>query len=391
MTAQPITPGRGEVELIGSGRVRKTRTTLSDGRELIYYDDSEPYRSGSATRDLVDTRDMPRSVSQSQMRLDVLTGEWIVIAAQRMDRTFLPPPDESPLSPTRAGKAPTEIPADDYDVVVFENRFPALATTAAEQQLPDSVDAESLWPLAPGTGRCEVVCFTSDAEAAFGSLPVSRVRTVIDVWADRTAELSTVAGVAQVFPFENRGKEIGVTLTHPHGQIYAYPYLPPRGAALIRQARAHHERTGRSLLADVLAAERRSRRRLVIDGIHWSAYVPAAARWPVEIHLAPHRDVADLSELDDVERDELAVVYLDLLGRMDRFFEGVDALPYIAAWHQAPIGTDRPLGRLHLQLFSMMRSPGRMKFLAGSESAMGAWVNDTTPERIADRFREVAR
>ena len=128
----------------------------------------------------------------------------------------------------------------------------------------------------------------------------------------------------------------------------------------------------------------------MLTGEQWTAYVPAAARWPVEVHLAPHRDVADLAALDEAERDELAHVYLELLRRADRYFEGVAALPYIAGWHQAPIGPDRPLGRLHLQLFSVLRAPGRLKYLAGSESGMGAWINDATPEKIAVRLREVA-
>ncbi|WP_137145595.1 galactose-1-phosphate uridylyltransferase [Mycolicibacterium sp. CR10] len=369
--------------------VRKTATTLADGRELIYFDDSEPYLSGGDTRELTDTRGLPPASSDAQMRFDVLTGEWVVIAAERMDRTFLPPPDSSPLAPSRPGR-PTEIPAGDYDVVVFENRFPSLSRLAAGQTLPPGVDGEPLWPLAPGTGRCEVVCFTSDPDASFAGLSQRRVRTVIEAWADRTAELSAIPGVEQVFCFENRGREIGVTLTHPHGQIYAYPFLPPRTQALVRQAREHRERTGRNLLSDVLAAERRSGRRIVIETEHWVGYVPAAARWPLEVHLAPRRDAPDLAALTGAERADLAAPYLDLLGRVDKFFEGVDKTPYIAAWHQAPVGVDRPLGRLHLQLFSLMRSPGRMKFLAGSESAMGAWVNDTTPERIADRLREVA-
>ncbi|QTJ68112.1 galactose-1-phosphate uridylyltransferase [Rhodococcus sp. ZPP] len=371
-------------------RVRKTRTRLADGRELIYFDDSEPYVSGAATRELVDSRPLPPAVSQSQMRFDVLTGEWVVIAAQRMDRTFLPPADASPLAPSRPGKPPTEIPADDYDVVVFENRFPALATVAEEQHLPGRVDDEPLWPLAQASGRCEVVCFSSDPDARFSSLDPGRVRTVIDVWADRTAELSALTGIRQVFCFENRGREIGVTLTHPHGQIYAYPFLPARTATLIQRSRAHVARTGRLLLSDVLDAEKRAGRRIVLAAEHWTAYVPAASRWPLEMHLAPHRDVRDLAELDDAQRDELALVYLELLRRVDRFFDGLDAVPYIAAWHQAPVGDDRPFGRLYLQLYSMMRSPGRMKYLAGSESSMGAWINDTTPERIADRLREVA-
>lgn len=368
--------------------IRKTVTALADGRALIYYDEADSgLPRGEA---FTDTRVLPPATTESQLRYDVLTGEWIAIAAERMDRTFLPPPDASPLAPTRPGARPTEIPAPDYDVVVFENRFPALSSSGAEQDLVGSVDGDQLWPLRTGGGRCEVVCFTSDPDRSFATLGHRRARLVIDVWADRTADLSTLPGIEQVFCFENRGPEIGVTLTHPHGQIYAYPYLPPRTEALLRQARAHRAATGGHLLADVLATERRSGRRVVRQGENWTAYVPAAARWPVEVHLVPHRDVPDFTALSDPEKDELATIYLDLLARVDRFFDGVDQTPYVAGWHQAPVGAGRELGRLHLQLFSVMRSPGRMKYLAGSESGVGAWINDTTPERIADRMREIA-
>lgn len=368
--------------------IRKTRTRLSDGRELIYFDDTEPYASGVVTRELHDGRDLVPVEAASTMRFDVLTGEWVTLAAHRMNRTFLPATDECPLCPTRPGRPATEIPAGDYDVAVFENRFSSLGSAAEE--VPGLVDGERLWPQRAADGRCEVVCFTGDHDRGFAQLPVSRVRTVLEALRDRTRELSALPSVAQVYCFENRGEEIGVTLSHPHGQIYAYPTLPPRTTALLRQAEEHRKRTGRSLLRDVLDAERRAGTRVVVEGEHWTAYVPAAARWPVELHVAPHRDVADLIELDDAELDELSHLYLDVLGRLDRFFDGVDRLPYIAGWHQAPIGAGRDLGRLHLQVFSLMRSPHRMKFLAGSESGMGAWISDTTPERIAARFREVA-
>lgn len=373
-----------------SPSVRKSTITLADGRRLIYFDevgsDGRIRREGGQ----VDTRTLTPSAPASHLRFDVLTGEWVTIAAQRMERTYLPPTESSPLAPTRPGFPATEIPAADYDVVVFENRFPALSRHAAELGVPAHVDGERLWAQAPAAGYCEVVCFTSDPNTSFAALGHRRATTVIDAWADRTAELSESAGVAQVFCFENRGQEIGVTLTHPHGQIYGYPFIPPRTRALVAQARSHRARTGRDLSADVLDAELRSGRRILMSGEHWTAYVPAAARWPVEVHLVPHRHIPDFVALSGAERDELATFYLDLLQRLDRFFDGVDQTPYISAWHQAPIGADRPMCRLHLQLFSLMRSPGRMKFLAGSESAMGAWINDAVPEVVADRLRELA-
>jgi len=364
-------------------RVRRTTTRLADGRELIYFDDTEPWPD----RAVPDRRDLPPVVTGSTMRFDVLTGEWVTIAAHRMDRTFLPPADECPLCPSGPGRAPSEIPADGYDVVVFENRFPAFAQGATA--VPGEVDGNPLWPQRPAVGRCEVLCFTADHHASFAALPLPRVRTVIEAWADRTAELSARPGVMQVFCFENRGREIGVTLEHPHGQVYAYPFVTPRTARLLARAGEHRRRTGRDLLGDVLAAERAAGTRIVREGEHWTVYVPAAARWPVEAHLVPHRAVPDLPALDDAERTELAQMYRVLLRRVGALL-GADP-PYVAGWHQAPVGPGRELTRLHLQLFSPRRAPGRLKHLAGSESGMGAWINDAAPEAIAQRLRGSGR
>ncbi|WP_407108212.1 galactose-1-phosphate uridylyltransferase [Rhodococcus aetherivorans] len=367
--------------------MRRTATRLADGRELFYFDDTEPYVGGGAVRERHDTRRLPSAGAASELRFDPLTGEWVVSASHRMDRTFLPDPADCPLCPTRPGRAATEIPADDYDVVVFENRFPALGPGGA---VAGPVDGDPLWPRRPATGRCEVVAFTADHDARFADLSVARARTVFDALADRTAELSAAPDVRQVFCFENRGAEIGVTLQHPHGQIYAYPFLPARSQVLVQRARAHHAATGRLLQRDVLEAERRAGTRIVWSGRRWTAYVPAAARWPIEVHLAPHRDVPDLAALDDAERDELAVAYRELLRRVDLFFDGVDRVPYIAAWHQAPVGDERPYGRLFCQIFSLRRAADKLKYLAGSESAMGVWISDTSAERIAARLRELA-
>jgi len=368
--------------------VRRIHASMADGRDLYYFDDTEPYASGAASRVVPDTRELPPVQHGSTMRFDVLTGEWVTIAAHRMDRTFLPSADECPLCPTGRGTEPSEIPAGDYDVVVFENRFPSFAHGAAPD-VPPEVDGNPLVPQRPAVGRCEVMCFTSDHEASFATLPIRRVRTVIEAWADRTAALSALPGVEQVFCFENRGPEIGVTLEHPHGQIYAYPFVTPRTAQLLARSAAHRQHTGRDLLGDVLDAERAAGIRVVLPGEHWTAFVPAAARWPVEVHLVPHRAVPDLAALDAGERDELAVLYRDLLRRLDRMFGEPAQLPYVAGWHQAPVRTGRDRTRLHLQLFSLRRAPGKLKYLAGSESGMGAWLNDTVPEHIAARLRDV--
>ena len=375
----------------GPAAVRRTAGTLADGRQILYFDDSEPYLSGEATRDVPDERPLGPASVAGERRYDPLTGEWVAIAAHRMNRTFLPPADECPLCPTGRGTVASEVPAKDYDVVVFENRFPSFSTRTEDIE-EALVDGEPLYPRGTAFGRCEVVCFTSRHDGTFSDLTQGRARTVVEAWADRTRELSALPGVEEVFCFENRGKEIGVTLAHPHGQIYAYPFVTPRTGRLLQMARAHRDSTGGDLLADVLAAERRAGTRVVLEGRHWTAYVPASARWPVEVHMTPHRAVPDLAALDDEERDEMATLYLDLLHRLDRFHQTDDGpvrLPYIAGWHPAPVNEGRDLVRLQLQVTSVLRSPGKLKYLAGSETGMGAFINDTTPERIADRLRKV--
>ncbi len=356
--------------------MKRTSTRLADGRELVYYDEQPADRSRPDRRELAATQ------VASEVRYDPLLGEWVAIASHRQGRTHLPPTDECPLCPSTDARD-TEIPAHDYDVVVFENRFPSFAARAESGPEPPADDAP--FRSRPGVGRCEVVCFSADHNASFVDLPVERVRTIIEAWADRTAALSATPGVEQVFVFENRGAEIGVTLNHPHGQIYGYPFVTPRTSTMLERAREHRAEHGGNLFAERLQAEQRAGERVVTTSEHWTAFVPFAARWPVELHLYPHRQVPDLSALEPGERDDLARVYLDLLRRLDGI-HGV-AMPYIAGWQQAPVNADRDLTYAHLQLFSIRRAPNKLKYLAGSESAMGAFINDITPEQIATSLR----
>jgi UDPglucose--hexose-1-phosphate uridylyltransferase len=356
--------------------MRRTKVLLADGRELLHFD-----HDGAPERCEVDSRVLDPRGEAPALRHDPLLDEWVSVAAARLDRTFLPSAVDCPLCPSRDGNL-TEVPSDDYDVVVFENRFPSFTGLPTEPGSTGIFQEHSAW------GRCEVVCFTPDHDSSFAALSVDRARLVVEAWADRVTELSATPGVEQVFVFENRGEAIGVTMHHPHGQIYAYPYVTPRTRAQLDSVRRHLDETGRNLYDDVVAAELADGRRVVLETEHWVAFVPFAARWPVEVHLYPRRRVPDLAALDEAQRDDLARVYLDLLRRGDAFF-GIP-LPYIAAWHQAPVQVDRELGALHLELFSVQRSADKLKFLAGSESAMGAFVNDREPESVAARLREVA-
>jgi galactose-1-phosphate uridylyltransferase (family 1) len=360
--------------------VIRTPRRLADGREILYFDaDCHP-----AERRAVDTRDLPPVSTRSQLRYDALVGEWVAIASHRQTRTFLPPADQCPLCPSKPDR-PTEIPDSSYQVVVFENRFPSLAT-AVDLDVPPFAPGAPLAELRPGFGRCEVVCFTDEHERVFAELGRERARLVVDVWADRTEELGRLEGVEQVFCFENHGEEIGVTLAHPHGQIYAYPYLTPRAEKVLASVRRHRDATGGDLFAELVAAER-SGPRVVTANEHWTAFVPAATRWPYEVQFFPTQRVPDLPALGDAERDAFVDVYLDVLGRFARRFD--TPMPYIASWNQAPSRTGRADWWLHLQLFSIRRAPGKLKYLAGSESGMGAFITDTNPEDVAEQLRSV--
>ena len=293
----------------------------------------------------------------------------MAIAAHRQNRTYLPPARRVPAVPVRPRTVPTEIPDRDYDVVVFENRFPSFAAGAA---LGDAPATPALFEHRPGPGRCEVVCFTSDHDASLRR-PRRRAGAHGDRGLGRPHRASSAAlpEVEQVFCFENRGEEIGVTLHHPHGQIYAYPFVTPAPATMLASgAGATTSAPAGYLCADILAAERADGSRVVVAGEHWTAFVPFAARWPVEVHLAPHRHVPDLAALDDDERDELAAVYLDLLRRLDRYYVTPTVRPS-AALHRrlAPgAGAHRPRPRRACTC-SCSRScarPGKLKYLAGS-------------------------
>jgi UDPglucose--hexose-1-phosphate uridylyltransferase len=346
----------------------KASTWLADGREIVYFDET-PGLDRALARD---TRPLPPrppappgpvGSPEQGIRWDPLAGEWVVIAAARQDRTFLPPADQCPLDPSRPGR-PTEIPASSYDVVVFENRFPSLRE-----------------PL----GRCEVVCFTSDHDASFAELSPRRVRTVLEAWIDRSEVLGALPETRQVYCFENRGEEIGVTLHHPHGQIYAFPFVAPRVEQMVAQARRYE---GGNLFDDLLAAELRAGTRIVARNEHWVAFVPEAARWPYEVRIFPVARVPDLPALGEAAREAFGPLYLDVLRRFDGLFVG--PTPYIAAWYQAPVKDEaaRRQFAAHIQVLSIRRAAGKLKYLAGTESGVGVWINDIVPEEAAQRLRE---
>ena len=361
--------------------VEPDRWTLADGRELLFF--SLP---GHTPAPVPDLRPLPaRGDQQSQLRFDRQTGQWVAVAALRQDRIYKPSADQCPLCPDPSGHN-SEVPAPDYDVVVFENRFPSLSGADGQPFTLPPADSE-LFVSAPGHGRCEVISFSSSHTESFAALELPHARLVVEAWRHRTRDLMNRPGIEQVFCFENRGEEIGVTLTHPHGQIYGYPYLAPRTAHMLAEARAYADHNGTNLFADILAREVADGVRVIARTEHFTAFVPFAARWPVEVHIYPNRFAHNLTDLDDTELDEFAAMYREVLIRFDRMYP--TPLPYISALHQYRDTEAQREGYFHVELMSVRRSATKLKFLAGSESAMDAFISDVTPESVAERLREL--
>lgn len=304
----------------------------------------------------------------SELRFEELRGEEVAYAIQRQDRTFLPARDHCPLDPTRLGGPQTEIPFPAFEIAVFDNRFPAFQ--------------------APG-GAAEVVVYTDDHDASFAALEPERAEALMWVWRHRYMELGARADVDYVFIFENRGVEVGVTLHHPHGQIYGYPFLPP----VPRAELAADERLGGCAPCELLRRELRDGRRVLLENDGVVIYVPYAARWAYEAHVVMRRHRASLLECDPAELRQLAEGLQALTRGYDALFDR--PFPYVMAVHQAPtVAASRPAahaagqGHLHVEFYPPLRTAEKLKYLAGSEQGAGTFISDTLPEESAAKLRE---
>jgi UDPglucose--hexose-1-phosphate uridylyltransferase len=318
----------------------------------------------------------------SELRWNPLLGEWVATATHRQERTFLPPADFCPLCPTAPGGFPTEVPEPDYDIVVFENRFPSLRSAP---EVP-SVDGTELCPVRPAQGVCEVVLYAPRHNSTLSQESVEQIHKLVRVWTDRFRVLGELPHVDYVFIFENKGEAIGVTLHHPHGQIYGYPFIPPKIHRELEQSLRHQEKTGRCLICDIHEQEQRDGRRIILQNQSFTGYIPFFARWPYEVHIVSTRHVQALADFDDGQLRDLACVMKSLLVAYDRLFNL--SFPYMMVIHQRPTdGKPYPYYHFHVEFYPPMRSSKRLKYLAGSESGAGMFINDTLAEQKAAELR----
>ena len=288
-------------------------------------------------------RGTPARRSRSELRTDDVTGAQTYIVASRQTRPNLPEAT-CPFCPGGL-EAPEQ-----YDVRWVPNRWPAM---------PD--------------GRCEVILYTPDHDATFWSLGVDRVRKVVDLWAERSERLGGREDIAYVLVFENRGAEVGATITHPHGQIYAFDFVPEAPLRELEHGTPFDD-PGERLVA-------------TSDG--WRAWVPVAPVFPFALLLVPDEQVPDLPTLSDAGRRGLAEILVDVLGRLDRMFAA--QTPYMLWIHQRPFdGGEWPGARLHVEIVSPWRAPNVPRYIAAGELGSGVYFNPVAPEAAAESLREAA-
>jgi len=311
------------------------------------------------------------------MRLDPLTGEWVNIVGHRQSRPNLP----TEGCPFCVGGL--EAP-DPYDVRWFANRWPALAP-GAPIDFEASRAAGAAGETFPAVGACEVVLFSPEHGASLSGLPREQVRKVVDLWADRTEALLARPEIEYALVFENRGREVGATIDHPHGQIYGYPFVPPAPAREML-----HADEGCAVCREV-ASEIDAGVRIVAEQGDWVAWVPFASGYAYGMRFAPRAHVGSLPSLDDGARDDLARLLIDALGRYDRLWPAPasgDRFPYLLWFHQAPAsGGDG--WHLHAHVAPPWRAPGVARYVASGELGSGTLSNPVVPEAAARELRDV--
>lgn len=342
--------------------VHRRLFTKADGRDLLLYG----YRAHDLSPLPQDSGEVAKG---GELRWHPLRGEWNIYAPHRQNRTFKPSAADDPLAPSQNGGSPTEIPFSDFELAVFENKF-----TSLHAETPAPMDIKGVQS-ARAKGRCEVVVYGPEASGNLHSIGQEKRRLLIAAWLDRYSDMFS-SGCKFVMPFENRGDEVGVTLHHPHGQIYGFPFVPQT------QARAVQSFEGGYDLAADIARYRADYGVAEAGGM--TAFAPPYARFPFEVWIAPTQRAAGPWDFDETQLDGFAHLLGDITRRYDAYFGRETA--YMLSLHAAPIGAQKSY-HFTAQFYPLLRAPGRVKYLAAVEQATGAFTVDVMPEMAAKTLR----
>ncbi|UFJ39612.1 galactose-1-phosphate uridylyltransferase [Brevibacillus humidisoli] len=316
----------------------------------------------------------------TELRYNPLLGDWTMVAGNRQHRPNMPK-DICPFCPG-SGKVP-----DHYVVHTYDNDFPVLMPDPPE---PDPVGSV-LYPTRPAKGKCEVILYSPEHTTTLPQLSVEHIEQLINLWTDRFVQLSQDLNHKYILIFENRGEECGVTMPHPHGQIYAYPHVPLKVRVELENCQHHYETSGRCLICDINQEEQRFQQRMIHENEHFFAYIPFFTDYPYGLFIASKSHKTSLSAFSAEERRSLAEMLKDMTGAMDTLFDRL--FPYMMVLHQKPVnGEDvEAFYHFHIEFYTPLRGPNQIKYYASSE--MGAWApcNPHAVEETAEHLRQAYR
>lgn len=351
----------------------------SDGRYLILYWE-KPTTATLLEDKCLDSK--TNTTSSNQLRWNPVLEEWVGVAVGRQTRTFFPPDDFCPLCATKEGEFTSEIPLANYEIAVFQNKFPAFTSGLVE------VPKDDFYLLALPEGECEVVVYSPNHQATLTDLSVLEIENLIKVWADRFCELGAQEHVKYVYIFENKGREIGVTLPHPHGQIYAFPFVPPIPEKELKASEKYWLSKQKCLFCEILEKEKSYQARIIIENEAFLAFIPFYARWPYETHIYSKRHVNAITDFNSLERNLLANLLKKLLSSFDRLWQR--SFPYIMLMHQRPTdGKNYDFYHFHIEFYPPYRTQDKLKYLAGVEAGCGVFLNDSQAEEKAIELRNI--
>ncbi|AFG34961.1 galactose-1-phosphate uridylyltransferase [Fervidobacterium pennivorans subsp. shakshaketiis] len=311
-----------------------------------------------------------------ERRWNLLTGEWVMVSAYTQAR----PTNPTNFCPLCPGGDEFET---EYDLVSFDNRYPSMKIDAPE------VQSTGIYRKARSNGKCEVVVYTIEHESAMSMMPIHQIEKLIQMWVDRYLDLSQNRFIKYVFIFENRGKEVGATLPHPHGQLYAFPFIPKRIEAKLQALSQYYDENGSCAVCDIVDNEIKLKERIIYENESFITLVPFYARWPYEVHVYPKRHVSTLVELTNTERYHLAKALKVVTMKYDLLFK--QAFPYMMMLFQAPVNdvSYSHAFHFHIEFNPVKRDKDKIKWMASVETGTWAFINPKIPEEAAKELRNV--
>jgi UDPglucose--hexose-1-phosphate uridylyltransferase len=311
----------------------------------------------------------------SELRYNPFLKDWVMISANRQSRPNMPK-DWCPFCPG-SGRVP-----DTYDVFKYDNDFPVLV-----QEPPEEFQNDGFFQKKGTYGKCEVILYHPDHTITLPELPVEHIRKLIDLWRQRFEELSKDEKIKYVYIFENRGKEAGVTMPHPHGQLYAFGWIPKTIQTELDSSRQHFDGTGKCLMCELIENELKAKTRMVYENESFAVFVPFFTIWPYGVYVASKKHLGNITEFSDGQCFDLADVLKKVTGAYDALFDA--QFPYMMAMHQTPVNTEDESGyyHFHIEFYPPLRAPDKQYFRASCETGAGAYCNVMLPEDTAEELR----